>query len=462
MSRAARLTPQPRGTLSRSPRAAALTVLCFAACLLACALAPAAHACSVCVHAGHADTPDPAHCVAAFQTDAPWQSSAQGSSTVAPFAQRDLTWSIVPDGTPIVAQFPDRGEADGPSDLIATLDAWFGQGPGGSDLTQRPWFRLYADPFARWDQLTGLTFTYEPNDDLAPITLNGLPGQLGTRADIRLAGHPIDGTTSPTFLAYNQFPSVGGDGVLDTLEQTRFTNPDNDFRLLRNTLAHELGHAIGLRHETPVGTDALMEATLALNFDGPQLDDILGAQSLYGDRFDQGLANNTPDRATPLGTFHARQSAGVGLHAFDTPQAVTPDLYDFVSTSSTADIDYYAFELTERILLDARLTPRGPAYDTDLTTYNAAEQADLWLILFDAASPTPLATINDNGLGQAEILSDLWLDPGSYRVAVFGLGDTQLYTLNLNFNIPEPATAALAFALAALPLIRRPVRAGRR
>ncbi|MEO0586998.1 MAG: matrixin family metalloprotease [Planctomycetota bacterium] len=436
----------------------------MALCLVACAVAPSAHACSACVHAGHAATDDPAHCVAAFQTASPWNDSANGNPPFAPFPHRDLTWSIVPDGTPIVAQFPDRGETNAPSDLVATLDAWFGQGPGGSDLTQRPWFRFYADPLARWAELTGLTFTYEPNDDLAPITLNGQPGQLGVRADIRLAGHPIDGTTSPTFLAYNQFPNVGGDGVLDTEEQARFTNPANDFRTLRNTLAHELGHAIGLRHESPIGTDALMEATLATNFDGPQLDDILGAQALYGDRFETGTANNTPTTATPLGTFNARQSVGVGLDAFDTPQPVTPDLVDFVTTSSATDLDGYAFTITERILLDARLTPRGPTYSFDTPlgpeTFDVSAQADLFLLIYEGTSPLPLAFINDTGLGGAERSNDLWLDPGDYRVGVFGSGETQLYSLNLAFNVPEPATLAAFMALA--PLTRRQARAGRR
>lgn len=79
------------------------------------------------------------------------------------FAQGDpttLTWSIVPDGTAVGGNpvIPSSG-------LVSFLDSIRGAGPGGNDLTQRPWFSLFEQSFDRFSQLSGLTLVYEPNDD---------------------------------------------------------------------------------------------------------------------------------------------------------------------------------------------------------------------------------------------------------------------------------------------------------
>ena len=83
-----------------------------------------------------------------------------------------LTWSFVPDGTTI--------PGEGPSDLISFLDSNLGIGPGGSDLTQRPWFRLFkADTgkVLRLDELHSqgrCQLAGEPVDDLPCIAGNVL------------------------------------------------------------------------------------------------------------------------------------------------------------------------------------------------------------------------------------------------------------------------------------------------
>src|SRR5690606_28649140 len=65
-----------------------------------------------------------------------WSATAQNPSTGTVGSAVNLTWSIVPDGTWIPSKLA-------PSNLVARLDEQWGTGPGGSDLTQRPWFGLF-------------------------------------------------------------------------------------------------------------------------------------------------------------------------------------------------------------------------------------------------------------------------------------------------------------------------------
>src|SRR5262249_21725810 len=97
-----------------------------------------------------------------------------------------LRWSILPDGVSIPGD-PTTGELTSPSTLIATLDARFGAGPGGSDLTRRPWFHLFTDCYDRLSELSGLTYVYEPAEDGAPIAANDI-GIINVRGDIRIGG----------------------------------------------------------------------------------------------------------------------------------------------------------------------------------------------------------------------------------------------------------------------------------
>ena len=61
-----------------------------------------------------------------------------------------------------------------------------------------------------------------------------------------------------------------------------FTSSAGDFRSLRNVLTHEHGHGIGIKHSIPQNGTKLMEPALALEFDGPQEDDIRAAQYASG------------------------------------------------------------------------------------------------------------------------------------------------------------------------------------
>lgn len=106
-----------------------------------------------------------------------------------------LTYSFPPDGTTIpqlLSGFPSR-----PNDFNAWMNGIYG--------SQAVWQPIYDEVFVRWSELTGISYTFEPNDD--GVNLNQNPGILGVRGDVRIAGMLLDGNSGT--LAYNNFPDDG-------------------------------------------------------------------------------------------------------------------------------------------------------------------------------------------------------------------------------------------------------------
>jgi len=388
----------------------------------------------------------------AFQLAGRWP-GAQGDATT-------LTWSILPDGTPI-AGF--NGEPNSPSNLVSQFRAFYGEAhdPGDTDYTDEAWFGQMKSSFDRWSSVSGLTLTYQANDDGA--SFNGSAGSA-TRGDMRIGGHAIDG--SGGVLAYNFLPTSGGDGVIDTAGDS-YLNQINDSRKLRNVVTHEVGHGLGLLHTAGV-PDNLMNATTPVNptFDGPQLDDILGIQRLYGDANEKGAGNDTTATATNLGALAGGTPIVIGADAVD--QAVGRYETDFVSIDGIGDTDVFMFTIGADGMLSALLDPLGPTQrfgdSGDSTLYDYSAFNDLSLELLNAAGGL-IAGIDAGIEGVSEELSDIALLAGDYFIRIGGGSDAaQFYGLSLAFaeteapvvGVPAPGMAVLfLLAVSAMGLQRR-------
>jgi len=370
-----------------------------------------------------------------------WTSTASGTSGIG--RPVELTWSIVPNGTNLPRGL---GEPASPSNLISFLDTIHhgGASPGGSDLTQRDWFDLFESSFERWDELSGIDFSYESNDDGASLS-SGNRGILGRRGDHRISGHSIDGQISPTFLAYNFFPNHA-DMVIDTDEVNRWGNPEDNFIRFRNMLMHEVGHGLGLNHVTSGDADFLMEPFLATSFDGPQLDDILGIHRLYGDVNEAGAGNEDYLNATSFGRFWPGESRKMGSDANDT--VVDFSEVDFLSIDDDSDVDFFRFTMLAPGFIDLDLTPLGPSYlegrqGGTQSLFDTAAMSDLSLSLWDRDGSSLLDSANENGLGGSEQLDSVFLfEPGDYYVSVAGAQNAaQFYELGIDVDLPIPTNS---------------------
>ncbi len=335
-----------------------------------------------------------------------WTSSATSGSVSGQGDPIVLTWSVVPDGTELPTGI---GEPEANSNLKAFLNGIY-----GSEAT---WLAIVQDVFDQWSSLSGIDYVYEPNDDGVPLPSNS--GIVGTRGDVRLGGHFLDGNSGT--LAYNYFPDWG-DMVLDTGDSF-YSNTSNSSQGLRNVLFHEFGHGFGLNHNCPIDQTKLMEPFISFAYTGPQADDILGINRAYGD---QGEPNDQVASAASLGALGASQS------------------YTNLSIDDNADQDYYSFTVTGGTLLDVTVTPTGSTYLNGPqnangscsagTSFDSLDVQDLSIEIFAADGTTSLGSSDSGGLGAAESLSDVALaSSGTYYLRVQGAtaDAAQLYDLSL-------------------------------
>jgi hypothetical protein len=338
-----------------------------------------------------------------------WSATATDGAGLAQGDPMTLTWSVVPDGTTIPAEFGYPSRA---SNLRAFLNGIYG--------SQATWLALFQQVFDRWAELTGITYAYEPNDD--GVTLSGLGGVTGVRGDIRIGGKLIDGNWG--IVAYNYYPN-DGDMVIDTGD-IFYANTSGNSLGLRNTVAHEHGHGLGLDHVCPINQTKLMEPILSWSIDGPQHDDILAANRFYGDRFEH---DDTPGTAATLGSFGSTTEADL-------------------SVDSDTDIDVYSFIAGTGTALNVTLTPTGATYLSGPqnsngtcsagTNYNSLIIQDLEVRVLDVNGTTELAAADLNGVGQPEALDDVELSSGAgtYFVEITGdsADEAQLYQLSLTIS----------------------------
>ncbi|TWU43841.1 hypothetical protein Q31b_13730 [Novipirellula aureliae] len=382
-------------------------------------------------YGGHSGSPyDPVNIAGSRWTDTALDTSPETGDAVR------LTWSIVPDGT-----MTNDGQ---PSNLIAFMDGIYGG--DGATIADRPWFPIFEEAYSGWNGVSGVEFVYEPNDDGAAQG-NDATGELGVRGDVRIFGANIDGDYN--VLAFNYYPNGSGSSGFDG-DQTIDTNdsfyqdysdgPNGENRGLNNVIMHEAGHGLGLAHTIPVDGSKLMEPSLSTSFFGPQPDDILAVQSLYGDRFGD---NDTIDKAVPIGT--------VG----ENPLTVID-----VSIDANSDTDWYSFEGTTDDLVSIVAAPAGQVYnigpeDGTILQTDSNRFSDLRIELHGPDGAL-LQAVDAGNLGQPEFVSSLRLPAdGTYSIGVFGnstLGDTsgtntptQMYSLAVSrSDVSDPTLIAVA------------------
>jgi hypothetical protein len=317
-----------------------------------------------------------------------WDDSATNPS-IAQYTPFTLTYSFVPDGVAIPKREPL--ESADPCNIHATFDTAFGG-------NRAAWKALFAESFNRWADFIPATYI-EVSDDGAPFGQTA--GVLGERGDLRIAMHRIDPPTAGfNILGYcyspvYKFPDRRGDMVLASENISDFADPANNYRFLRNLVMHEHGHGIGMFHVQPWNGSKLMEAYLTNYTDGPQEDDIRGAQRSYGDRFEQ---NNSSGEAQDLGALPAPKSC-------DFTPLVVADLALEASPSE----DFFKFTLPAMSQLRLLVEPVGTFYlvkpDPCSCNYEEVQGDGIHDLAFDilgSDGTTLVASVNKQASGEAE------------------------------------------------------------
>lgn len=372
-----------------------------------------------------------------FQDAGRWDESATNPG---PLSQGDpmvLTYSFLPDGTGGngFTCFVD-GESPGNSNLIAFLDGSHGAGPGGADLTQRPWFTIFRKAFENWGVLNGVEYVYEPNDDGAAAGNGGAVGVLGVRGDIRIGGHLVDGQVGSNVLACNYFPE-NGDMIIDTGNAAFFAPDGPENRGFRNVLEHEHGHGMGVSHVCPINQTKLMEPFISTAYLGAQEDDILAANRGYGDRYEFSTQNDTSITATAIGT--------IGVCA-------SVKIRSGLSIDSNTDQYFYSFVAPAGTQVSVTMTPKGSTYLSGPqnvngscsagANFNSLIENNLGFELRGHSGVNVLATANSVAAGGTEQISNIVLNEGAgtYFVRVFGAQTkAQMYDLTIDVNeLPTP------------------------
>lgn len=355
-----------------------------------------------------------------FQQTSRWFSTATDGPGLTQGDPTTLTYSFVPDGT----FCPSIIGVTGNSDLFSFLDGIYGN--------TATWQAIYAQVFARWDELSGLSFVLEPNDD--GVNLNGAGGSLGVRGDLRMAGIFIDGNSGT--LAYNNFPN-DGDMVIDTGDNF-YNNTTSQSLRLRNVLAHEHGHGHGELHVCPINQTKLMEPFISLAYDGPQIDDIQNVQRHYGDNLED---NDTAGTASPLGAL------GDGTITVDD-----------VSSDDNSDVDYYSFStIAPDRGVTATMRPIGLTYLNGPqnvspcsagTDFNSLIAGNLGVEVLDSDGTTVLAsaTANAAGVNEVAIAGLPAVDTYFIRVVSGPNNTVQLYELDVTIGGPPFQHLSVAYS----------------
>lgn len=353
-----------------------------------------------------------------------WTTTQTDGSGIARGDAITLSWSIVPDG--------EGYSRSSNSEVIDYLDdGWNVEVADRSpDLTNRAWWGWMDRVYDQYSRVSGISMVYvheqfENGNDT---------GQFG---DIRIGGAVIPEDPGQNILADNAFPNNG-----DMRIDTRRVNGNVDFfhsngPQLRNLIAHESGHGVGLNHSDIIsGANAVMETPLESNFWGLQFDDIYAINRQYGDPLEKNGGNDSFGTAYQLGSLGLGDSVVLGSDASDT--VVDENDGNWVGIDGSSDQDWYRFSVTEPGAVSIDLRPQGPSYVTaEQGSFNAKLQNDLSFQFYDSVGNL-LSNVDEAAIGSDERLRPFGVSaPGDYLVRVNGSNDSnQFYELDVLVNRP--------------------------
>lgn len=342
-----------------------------------------------------------------------WNSAGNATAAPGDAGRANLTYSFPPDGT--TWGLSASGFAAGSNNLIASLTSAFGNEDTGKEYVRQG--------LAAWKKYAGITYTENSDNGIAQDQVSTRRSTVG---DIRIGGLALG--TATGVLAYNAFPGspslasiVGGDMCINTSYFSvagTFPDSTNNFRYLRNVIAHEHGHGTGFIHQIPCTNNKLMEPQISTAFDSHNTDDRRGATRNYGDRYsgNQSLATalDIGNLTTPaLRSFTNRD---LSLNGF------------WNNGANPSGADFYKFTLDSAQNVRIVATPRGGSITTGQqasgctgtsTAYAASSAGNLAYVLTNEDGTVTIATIDATAAGGTENNLFTALPAGTYVLRVF-------------------------------------------
>ena len=202
------------------------------------------------------------------QTLTRWSQTATDGSGLGMGDATVLTWSYVPDGT-MIQSHARRGSLWQQPAILAEQPVPAAASRPGTSSSSR-------------SSIAGLRSVASATSTSPTMTARPSPAHRASSEFVEMcASEPIASTATAASSATTSTPAPG-EMVIDSTDGW-LENQELDSLRLRNLVAHEHGHGLGLGHVCPVDRTKLMEPYATTEIDGPQMDEILGVQRLYGD-----------------------------------------------------------------------------------------------------------------------------------------------------------------------------------